>query len=185
MLSVQSESTLFNCVPVEVYYKSFRMVPDVFEVSGHSLLSVQSESTLSQWLHQAYTIIYMSAVTFCETRNTSVRQMTMVHACPGHALELTILLGHNGRCTTDRGRYPTFGRLMLASASSYAPMLLRCTPLPIGMGGSQNRAASHARRWYVSTPIVRSATPLASGLYRIDVWGLITSLSQISHLSHT
>ena len=58
----------------------------------------------------------MSAVTFCETRNTSVRQNTMGHARPGHALrnpasshvlELTILLGHNGRCTTDRGRYPT------------------------------------------------------------------------------
>ena len=101
---------------VEIYYKSFRIVSDVFEVSGHLLLSVQSESTLSQWLHQVYTIIYMSAVMFCETRNTSVRQKTMGHARPGHTLrnpssshvlESTILLGHNGRCITDRGRYPT------------------------------------------------------------------------------
>ena len=50
--------------PWIVYYRSFRIVSDVFVVSGHSLLSVQSESTLSQWFHRTYTIIYVTAVTF-------------------------------------------------------------------------------------------------------------------------
>jgi len=65
--SAYSQNQCYTFVyPWIIYYRSFRIVSDVFvyQVSGHSLLSVQSELTLSQWYHRTYTIIYMPAVTF-------------------------------------------------------------------------------------------------------------------------